>query len=208
MAGLGAVHSVGESIVRHLGDAHQLQRQIEAGLPLAERVLPDCSFVQLSSAQLANAFSPNGNQVTLYLYRVGIDKLLRTSADSRTPGVSRNRPLSLELHYLLTVWSSSVAAEQTMMTWAMRELHAAPSLDRGRLAPPAFWRADETVQVSPSELSHEDMMRIWDAVQPSYRLSTSYVARVVRIDNQVSATAGPVVAQRFDIREERSLVDG
>lgn len=208
MAGLGAVHSVGESIVRYLGDAHQLQRQIETSLPPAERVLHDCSFVQLSSAQLANASSPNGNQVTLYLYRIGFDKLLRTSADSRTPGVSRSRPLSLELHYLLTVWSSSVAAEQTMMTWAMRELNAAPSLDRGRLVPASFWRADETVQVSPSELSHEDMMRIWDAVQLSYRLSTSYVARVVRIDNQVAATAGSVVAQRFDVREERSLVDG
>jgi hypothetical protein len=208
MAGLGAVHSVGESIVRQLGDAYQLQRQVEAGLPAAERVLPDCTFLQLSSAQLANAFSPDGNQVTLYLYRVGIDKLLRTSADSRTPGLSHSRPLSLELHYLLTVWSSSVAAEQTLMAWAMRELHAAPSLDRGRLAPVAFWRAEESVQMTPSEISHEDMMRIWDAVQPSYRLSTSYVARVVRVDNLVAATAGPVVAQRFAIGEERSLVDG
>lgn len=208
MAGLGAVHSVGESIVLHLGDALQLQRQIEAALPASERVLPDCSFLQLSSAQLANAFSPNGNQITLYLYRIGVDKLLRTTADSRSPGVSRSRPLSLELHYLLTVWSSSAAIEQTMMAWTMRELHAAPSLDRGRLAPVSAWRPDETVQISPSELSHEDMMRIWDAVNPSYRLSTSYVARVVRVDNLVPATAGPVIAQRFDVRPERSLIDG
>jgi hypothetical protein len=208
MAGLGAVHSVGESIVRHLGDALQLQRQIEAALPASERILPDCSFIQLSSAQLANSFSPNGNQVTLYLYRIGIDKLLRTTADSRTPNVSRSRPLSLELHYLLTAWSSSVPAEQTMMAWAMRELYAAPSLDRSRLAPASAWRPDETVQISPSELSHEDMMRIWDAVSPSYRLSTSYVARVIRIDNLVPATAGPVIAQRFEVSQERSLVDG
>ncbi|WP_134498180.1 DUF4255 domain-containing protein [Microvirga pakistanensis] len=208
MAGVGAVHSVGESIVRYLSDAYQLQRQIEAGLPAEQRVLQDCSFTQLSSTELANNFSPDGNQVTLYLYRVGIDKLLRTAADSRTPGISRSRPLSLELHYLLTAWSRAVATEQTMMTWAMRELHAAPSLDRGRLVHASFWRPDETIQVSPSELSHEDMMRIWDAVTPSYRLSTSYVARVVRIENPVPPTAGPVVAHRFDIREERSLVDG
>lgn len=207
MASVGAVHSVGESIVRYLGDAHQLQRQIEAGLPADQRALPDCSFIQLSSAQLANAFSPNGTQVTLYLYRIGIDKLLRTTADSRSPGVSRSRPLSLELHYLLTVWSSNVAAEQTMMAWAMRELHAAPSFDRGRLTPAAIWRPDETIQITPSELSHENMMRIWDAMSPSYRLSASYVARVVRVDSPAPATAGPVVAQRFDISEERSLVD-
>jgi hypothetical protein len=208
MAGLGAAHSVGESIVRQLTEAYQLQRQVQAGLPVSEQVLPDCGFAQLSSAQLANAFSPDGNQVTLYLYRMGVDKLLRTMADSRTPGVSHSRPLSLELHYLLTVWSSSVAAEQTLMAWAMRELHAAPSLDRSRLEPTAFWRPEETVQVTPTDISHEDMMRIWDAVQPSYRLSTSYVARSVRVDNLVPATAGPVVAQRFDVREERSLVDG
>lgn len=208
MATLGAVHSVGNSIVGHLSQAHQLQVQTEQGLPASQRVLPDCTFEQLSSAQLANNFSPDGNRITLYLYRVGIDKHLRTSPDPRSPGEPETRPLGLELHYLLTAWSGLAAAEHTLMSWTMRELHAGATFDRGRLRPASNWRPEETIQVTPSELSHEDMMRVWDALTPSYRLSVSYVARVVRVDNLIAPTSGPVVATRFDVREERSLVDG
>lgn len=208
MAHLGAVHSVGESIVGQLSQAHQLQLQVELVLPEADRVLPDCTFEQLSSAQLANNFTPNGNQITLYLYRIGIDKHLRTAPDPRTPGQPESRPLGLELHFLMTAWAATAAAEHHLMSWAMRELHMAATYDRGRLRPAALWRADETIQITPSELSHEDMMRIWDAMTPSYRLSVSYIARVVRVDALLAPTAGPVVATRFDLREERSLVDG
>jgi hypothetical protein len=39
-------------------------------------------------------------------------------------------------------------------------------------------------------------MRIWDALEPSYRLSVSYIARVVRIDGDASRGL-PVVATRY-----------
>lgn len=201
MALLGAVHSVGASLAAHLGQAHQLQRQVEQALPVEQQMLPDCSFAQLSSAQLSNAFSPNGNQITLYLYRIGIDRHLRTSADPRTPQEPESRPLGLELHYLITAWAGTASAEHTLMSWAMREIHMAPTLDRARLQPAHLWRRDESVQVTPSELGHEDMMRIWDALTPSYRLSVSYIARVVRVDTAVQPAAGPVLATRFDIEE-------
>jgi hypothetical protein len=41
------------------------------------------------------------------------------------------------------------------------------------------------------------MMRIWDALDPGYRLSVSYIVRLVRIDPESSADAKPVVASRF-----------
>lgn len=207
MAALGAVHSVGESIVRHLSDAHQLQMKAESLLPAADRMLKACSFRQVSGGQLSGAFAPAGNEVTLYLHRIGIDPLLRTAPDSRTPQNSRSRPLSLELHYLLTVWSSSADAEQTMLTWAMRELHQKPSFGRSRLKPATQWLADEAVQVSPSELKHEDMMRIWDAMKQSYRLSVSYVARVVRLESLAEPASGPVISVTQAFSPEGSLAN-
>jgi len=46
-------------------------------------------------------------------------------------------------------------------------------------------------------------MRIWDALTPSYRLSVSYVARLVRIDpDSDDAQFRPVVAARFAYGEE------
>jgi len=202
MATLGAVHSVGESVVQHLGDAHQLQRQIEALLPIDEQQLPECTFQQLSSAQLASNFSPGGNVITLYMYRIGLDKLLRTTPDSRTPTISRTRPLSLELHYLMSAWSASAEAEHTLMSWAMRELHMRPTFDTGRLTPASIWRQEEAIQITPSELPHEDTMRIWDAMTPSYRLTVSYIARVIRVDSLIPDDSAPVVTSRFNIEQQ------
>ncbi len=49
----------------------------------------------------------------------------------------------------------------------------------------------------PAELSTEDVMRIWDAIEPAYRLSASYVARVVRIEpDEDLESFAPVVARR------------
>jgi hypothetical protein len=41
-------------------------------------------------------------------------------------------------------------------------------------------------------------MRVWDALDPAYRLSVAYVARVIRIDRETIAAGRPVVATRFD----------
>ena len=54
-----------------------------------------------------------------------------------------------------------------------------------------------------AELTTEDVMRIWDALDPAYRISVSYVARVVRLDpDQDTGPLPPVVAARFAYGEE------
>jgi hypothetical protein len=83
------------------------------------------------------------------------------------------------------------------MAWAMRQLYQHPILDASALSPEAGWAPDEVVQIIPSELSTEDMMRIWDALEPPYRLSVSYIARRVRLDPDRLLDAAPVVATRF-----------
>ena len=57
-----------------------------------------------------------------------------------------------------------------------------PILDASSLSPEAGWGANEVIQIIPAELSTEDVMRIWDALDPPYRLSVSYIARLVRLD--------------------------
>jgi hypothetical protein len=51
------------------------------------------------------------------------------------------------------------------------------------------------VRLLPFELSNEDQVHIWDAVTPSYHLSVSCVARVVRVDpiQRSLRQAGPLV---------------
>jgi Pvc16 N-terminal domain len=80
----------------------------------------------------------------------------------------------------------------------MLQLHQRPLLDRSILTAEGGWGVGDQIQVVPSELSHEDMMRIWDALDPAYRLSVAYVARVVRIEREAIPAGRPVVATRLD----------
>ena len=75
-------------------------------------------------------------------------------------------------------------------------------LDASALSPEAAWARDEVIQIVPAELTTEDMMRVWDGFEASYRLSTTYVARLMRLDPDQSIESRRVVARRLAFGEE------
>lgn len=87
----------------------------------------------------------------------------------------------------------------------MQQLETNPVLDSAILSKSADWDATETVQLIPANLSLEDILRIWDALGPKYRLSIAYLARFVRVDRQIKP-AGPVVATRFQLEPRTTEV--
>ena len=151
-------------------------------------------FKVIASSELAEGPEPQ-NTLTLYLFRITQNEHLRarvTPADR----LNANPPLSIDLHYLLTSWADNVLAEQTVLTWAMREIQMHPVLDSSSLSPESNWGPGDMIQLIPAELSSDELFRIWELLQPKYRLSVSYIARVVRIDTD-EATGQPVVATRL-----------
>lgn len=191
MANVFAIHSVGNSIVTFLRNTYPQQ--------IGGVDLPACSFELVSSGQLAGEIEET-TRITLYLYRVTVNEHGRQTRRVRS---DRPVPVSLDLHYLLSAWAANPLDEQVALAWTVRQLHQAPVLDASSLSPEGGWRRDEVVQVVPSELSTEDVMRIWDALEPSYRLSVSYVARVVSLDPDIDeASFAPVVARRLAYGEE------
>ncbi|WP_341679322.1 DUF4255 domain-containing protein [Niveibacterium sp. SC-1] len=188
MANVFAVHSVGSSIMTFLRNTYPAN--------LDGRPMPACGFELVSSGQLAGDIEET-THLSLYLYRLTVNEhgrpLRRPAAPNDAPA-----PLGLDLHYLLTAWASNPLDEQVTIAWAMRQLHQFPVLDASSLSPEAGWDSDEVIQVIPAELSTEDVMRIWDALDPAYRLSVSYVARLVRLDpDDAGGDSLPVVARRF-----------
>jgi hypothetical protein len=135
--------------------------------------LPECDFAVMSSGEMAAPID-DATRISLYLYRVTVNEYTRQSR----PGIM-------------------AASQPPPLAWAMRQLYLHPVLDASSLSPEAAWGPDEVIQMIPAELSNEDMMRIWDALEPAYRLSVSYIARMVRIDPDGVAGAGPVLATRF-----------
>lgn len=186
MAGFSAAYSVGESLVQYLRNIY----------PAEMRAEHPCRFDLAKSADFAEADTFGETTVTLYLYRMTIDQYLHPAGSGRTvPPVARALPL--DLHYMVTVWSDNKHAEQMLMTWVMAQLHWSPTLDASTLMKIGGWRKDESIQISPTNITQEDLCRIWDVMEPSYRLSTTYVARIVHIDPPPEAPHPPVVARRF-----------
>ena len=190
MANLYSVHSVGESLATSLRHAY----------PDALRTAFPCDFRLLSSGEMANDTANISTTLSLFLYRVSMNEYLRNSVIVSEPP-ERSVPLSVDLHYLMIVWASSAEAEHTILTWAMRQLQLYPVLDTSSISPEGGWSNDDHIQVIPAELSTEDIMRIWDAFEAHYRLTVSYVARVVRVDADSIPDTRPVVATRFAVTD-------
>lgn len=194
MANLAAIRSVGSSLATYLDLAYR-STEFPDGV-----TKPACTF-SLRSIGGVRASDINTNersaQVAIFLYRASINHHLRNAGRLTNPG-ARPVPLSVDLHYLFSFWATSGDHEQLVLAWTMRQLHAVPVLDSSVLSLDAAWAPEEVIQLIPEEITTEDMMRIWDSIEPHYRLSLSYIARVVRIDPDEAREDRPVVATRTD----------
>jgi len=185
MANVVAVRSVSNSLTQFLSSS----------FPEDNLGLGQVSFRLLSSADLADPNLALGTAVGLYLYRVSMNDHLRNTRTHRAPPETRSLPLNL--HYLLSMWAETAEVEQVLLAWTMRHLHEHPILDASSLNEDGGWAKDEVIHLAPEELTNEDLLRLWETLAPTYRLSYSYVARVVMVESESSRAGARVVATRF-----------
>lgn len=196
MAAIAAVNSVGESIVallrarRDLLAAEGQLGPVPAALEIAHASLSRLATVALPTAGL-----------TLTCTRISMSDHPRPRTQ---PG---NATLALELHYLLTSWSSAPLEEQSILAWAMLELTSYPVLDRSVLVGNGIWERDETVQIVPETATDDALFRLWTALQVKYRMCTTFRARVVRIGHGDQPTWPAVVATRFAFADADPLAE-
>lgn len=183
MANVLAVHSVMNSVVTFLRNRYPDDLRGRFGGVF--RLLASGDLETITDAETT---------LTLYLYRLTLDDHTRNyGRPNGSSGSAARLPLWLGLHFMLTVWTDNALAEHALLTWAMRELHMNPVLNASVLSPDGGWDAHDVVQITPAELTNEELMRVWDRLKPSYRLSMPYMARVVRIDPDTTPDALPVV---------------
>lgn len=134
------------------------------------------------------------NRIALFLYRVDIDESRRQVQLPRlTPATPSRFALGLELHYMLTVWGGQdPEGEQQMLARCMDALERHALVSGTLLHPGYTWEPQDALRISLAHLSTEDMLRLWDSLEPSYQLSVPYVVRTVRLS--VREQTGPVLA--------------
>jgi hypothetical protein len=160
-------------------------------------------------AYVAKDFSqPMTAGVSLFLYRIFPNSVNRTPMGQPGPeGQLYRTQLPLDLHFLLTAWAQEASLQYTIAGWMMRELEDIPILPAGLLNQhyPDLFHEDETVTVTPVELTTEELFRIWDViVHHAYQISVPYVARVVKIDSKRlrSGSGRPIQERGLGIIEQ------
>ena len=199
MANIAAIRSVGASLVAYLNNAYR-----DTAFPSGV-TKPDCTFVLTSIGGVRSSQGPSSEaavRVIILLYRASMNQHLRNAGRLTSTGAN-TVPLSVDLHYLVSFWAQSAENEQLVLAWTLRQLHHVPVLDSSILGRDAAWDPDEVIQLIPEEIPTEDLMRVWDTLEPDYRLSVSYIARVVRIDPADVRDERQVVATRIEMAVPR-----
>ncbi|WP_437285456.1 DUF4255 domain-containing protein [Sorangium sp. So ce406] len=144
------------------------------------------------------------NKVSLFLYRVEIDPTRRyKEIPPATPADPPRTALALDLRYLLTVWMADAEREHQILQDCI-EILEERAIVSGPLLDPAYsWQPEDALRVYLDTLSHEDMMRLWDLLDPKYRLSVPYVVRTAKLSPATAAASAPPVLARTSVYSPR-----
>jgi len=160
-------------------------------------------------------------QLNLFLYQVtpntGWSNVGLPSRDDQGARLT-NRPLALDLHYLLTAYGKRDFDVEILLGYAMQLLHETPVLTRdairtalaatspvtGDLLPHstspllASDLADqvEQIKISPYNLNMEELSKLWTALQGHYRPTAAYHVSVVLIESRKSTKNSLPVRER------------
>jgi hypothetical protein len=148
--------------------------------------------------------APMEQGVSLFLYRVYHNGAIRAPQGRLLADGRRQRArLPVDLHFMATAWAPRASLQHEIAGWMMRVLQDHPILTAGLLN---SYRADvfgpeETVTVSPTDLTVEEVFRIWEVMlDHAYQLSVPYVARTLELDSMRSDAPLPAVQERaFDV---------
>lgn len=155
--------------------------------------LDDLTFSLFTTSDFDDAVV---NHVTLFLYRVDVDPARRhRDLSPLRPGQPQRWSLSVELRYLLTVWGNNAATEHRVLEECMSILDTHAMLSGDLLDTTFAWGEGASLTVALESMPTEDMMRIWDSLSPSYRLSIPYLVRTVLLQ-PTERTDAPVVDSR------------
>lgn len=126
--------------------------------------------------------------VTIFLYQITTNPELRNAPPA--PGQGRPR-LALELRYLITPWATDAGTSHLICGQILQTLYDHASLVRGDLIGQS-WGVDDTVQILLESVPVSEYHHIWEPADFPYRLSLTYLIRVIGIDPSTPAATGVV----------------
>jgi hypothetical protein len=152
--------------------------------------------VVLSTPSDFKTFAPTQPAVTIFLYHVGICGELRNGSPRASAGTARRPPLPLELRFLVTPWTQAARDGYRIIGAVAQVLYEHAVLSFAELQGDV-WSPEDTVELILESVPVEEHYDIWEPTDVPYRLSLTYLARLVGIDSSAGAPAAPVAVASF-----------
>lgn len=171
-----------ESLVR------LLQRKV--GTPSPGQPLHAWAITTICASEMNENLN---NKVTIFPYRVDVDTTRRyDELPPAAPGEPSRMALALDVRVLLTVWGQTASGELQALARCMEIIDENPVLTGDDLDPIYDWLPGTAIRVSLDSLSTENLLQLWDALSPSFRLSVPYRLRTVRLSPRPTTDTPPV----------------
>jgi hypothetical protein len=150
--------------------------------------------VSLSTPDEIKDDPPSTPAVTIFLYHVAVCGEMRNAPRRHLGNGTIQRPsLPLDLHFLITPWANEPDKAYQIIGVIVNYLYDHAILTFGELQGAGVWSPDDTVEIVMESLPVEEHYSIWEPTDLPYRLSLTYLARVVGIDSAIVTGAAPVV---------------
>jgi hypothetical protein len=134
--------------------------------------------------------------VSLWLYRVTRDPdLLNRRPDRTSPKLQPWPGLPIHLFYLVTPMMAVTEDKQTLLGRVLQVFNDF-SIIQGADLQGTLALNNQELRVTLETLTHDEISRIWTALQEHYDLSITYAVQVVTIDSEREALEGPAVLHR------------
>jgi hypothetical protein len=182
----------GPNVVREMSET--LARLLQAAL---DGIVPPANVLISTPDNFRELPRP---ACTIFLYRVSVNSVMRNGPRvTIRPGVTTRPLLPVDLCYLITPWGRTPEDEHQILGAALQALYDQAELGRSALVGTS-WLPDDSVQLVLETLSLEEHFCIWDTVQLPYRLSLTYMVRIIGIAPRDSETISPVARAIFATR--------
>ena len=185
----------GPDVLRDMGDT--LVFILRSGIPAS---MVDPSRIQVATPDEFDSLrDPAHPNITVFVYRISVNPQMRNNPRRMLPdGRMARQPLPLELSLLITAWAKETKDELRIIGRILQVLYDRSELSSASLVG-SSWEPDDTVQLVLESLPLDDHWRIWDAAEVPYRLSLTYMARVIGITPAEAVAGPPVVDAKFEI---------
>ena len=187
MAAYTVLAEAGESLANVLWEEIQLDPQVNSLIDNENRISLDSPFDLQDNDSV---------KLSIYLYRITENASTKNQVPAQGDGAQlRKPPLALDLHYLVTPLVGTVTDQQIILGKVMQILYDRAIL-QGTDLTGSLASSGQTLRVILNTVPLEELTRVWQSMEMSYRLSVVYLVRVIMVDSLNEQFIQPVVTKR------------